>query len=130
MPTDYTEAVLRFGDPASTERAGLASDIANHLPSRQEWIELRKYATRQRLAIHRSYIPTSWAEAVHQAQPGQLPPGATAVTIEGTRHRDGVWNHELVATEHDVAFTAIVVCRPGNRSCLLLRLSAPNTPLR
>ena len=44
--------------------------------------------------------------------PVWLPKGATAVTIEGTRHRAGVWNGQPVTSEHPVAFTVFVVCAP------------------
>ncbi|MCB0893383.1 MAG: hypothetical protein KDB51_16475, partial [Propionibacteriaceae bacterium] len=48
---DYTSAILTVGDPSGEEQAGLASDVATYLPTRDAWIELRQYATRQRLTI-------------------------------------------------------------------------------
>ncbi len=135
MPLDYTSVILAVGDPSGTEQAGLASDLAGYLPSRDAWIELRKYATSQHLTIERSFVPDAWADAVAQAQPGQIPPGTTAITIEGTRHRDGVWNKEPVSSEHDVAFTVFVTCRPPAPQfrtglCHVLRLSQLDNPLR
>ena len=38
MPLDYTAAVLDVGDPSGTEQAGLASDLASYLPTREAWI--------------------------------------------------------------------------------------------
>jgi hypothetical protein len=42
------------------------------------------------------FVPEAWATAETQAQPGQLAEGTTAITIEGVRHRAGVWNDEPV----------------------------------
>lgn len=129
MPLDYTSVVLEVGDPSGTEQAGLAADIATYLPSRQVWIELRQYATTQHLTIEDVYVPDAWDDAVAQAQPGQLAEGTIAYTIEGTRHRTGVWNDEDVSSEHAVAFTVFLVCAPTYDTCHLLRLSELDNPL-
>src|SRR5699024_11027524 len=92
MPLDYTSVVMEVADPTGTEQAGLASDIAAYLPTREAWLELRPYATTQHLEITDAYTPEAWATAEEQARPGQLVEGTTAVTIEGVRHRTGVWN--------------------------------------
>ena len=130
MPLDYTSVVLAVGDPSGAEQAGLASDIATYLPNRDAWIELRRYATTQHLVIDTSLVPDAWADAVAQAQPGQIAPGTTAVTIEGTRHRSGTWNGQPVTSEHSVSFTVFVVCAPTYPTCHLLRLSQLDNPLR
>lgn len=129
MPLDYTAAILEVGDPSGTEQAGLASDLASYLPTREAWIDLRTYATTQHLSIEDTYIPRAWSDAEEQARTGQLPDGAIAVTIEGNRHREGVWNDEPVTSEHDVAFTIFLAC-PAGESCAVLRLSEPDNPLR
>lgn len=130
MPLDYTSVVLDVGDPTGQEQAGLASDIAAYLPSRDAWLELRQYATAQHLTIDNTFIPDSWTTAVEQAQAGQLAEGTVAVTIEGTRHRKGLWNDEPVTSEHAVAFTMFVVCGPTYETCHLLRLSQLDNPLQ
>ena len=94
------------------------------------WIELRRYATTQYLVIDTSFVPDAWGDAVAQAQPGQIAPGTVAVTIEGTRHRSGVWNGQPVTSEHPVSFTVFVVCAPTYPTCHLLRLSQFDNPLR
>ena len=129
-PLDYTSAILAVGDPSGDEQAGLASDVAAYLPNREAWIELRQYATRQHLTIDTAHVPEAWADAVAQARLGQLAPGTTAITIEGTRHRAGVWNGQSVTSEHPVAFTVFVVCAPTYPTCHLLRLSQLDNPLR
>ncbi|TXH45325.1 MAG: hypothetical protein E6Q90_01350 [Actinobacteria bacterium] len=129
-PLDYTSAILAVGDPSGDEQAGLASDISTYLPNRDAWTELRQYATTQYLVIDTSFVPDAWADAVAQAQPGQIAPGTTAVTIEGTRHRSGVWNGQPVTSEHPVSFTVFVVCAPTYPTCHLLRLSQLDNPLR
>lgn len=147
MPLDYTATVLEVADPSGVEQAGLASDIAGYLPTREAWIELRKYSTCQHLSIDRAYVPEQWDEALAQARPGQLPEGATAITIEGTRHREGTWNDAPATSEHPVAFTLFLTCPPATstpestdsaspsaegqeESCFLMRLSVLDTPLR
>ncbi len=130
LPLDYASPILGVGDPSGDEQAGLASDISTYLPTRDAWIELRQYATRQHLVIDTTVIPDAWGEAVEQANPGQIAPGTTALTIEGTRHRAGVWNGQPVTSEHPVAFTMFMVCAPSYPTCHLLRLSQLDNPLR
>ncbi|GAB3535976.1 hypothetical protein GCM10027403_15100 [Arthrobacter tecti] len=130
MPLDYTSVVLAVGDPSGAEQAGLAADIAIYLPNRDAWIELRHYATAQHLTIDEVFVPEAWDTAVEQAQPGQLAEGTIAYTIEGTRHRTGLWNDETVTSEHPVAFTVFLVCGPTYDTCHLLRLSQLDNPLR
>ncbi|WP_344225317.1 hypothetical protein [Kocuria atrinae] len=129
-PLDYTSVVLDVGDPTGAEQAGLTSDIAAYLPSRDAWLELRQYATAQHLTIDNTFVPDAWDTAVEQAQPGQLADGTVAVTINGTRHREGLWNDEQVTSEHSVEFTVFVVCGPTYDTCHLLRLSQLDNPLR
>ncbi|MCL6422284.1 MULTISPECIES: hypothetical protein [Micrococcales] len=130
MPADYSSVIVEVGDPTGYEQAGLASDISTYLPSREAWIELRKHSTSQYLSIETAAVPEAWAEAVDQAQPGQLPEGATAITIEGTRHREGIWQDDPVSSEHSVAFTIFLACPEDADSCHLLRLSELDNPLR
>lgn len=133
MPLDYTSVLMGVADPTGVEQAGLASDIAGYLPSRETWAELRRYATAQHLEITDVFVPDAWAQAQSQAQPGQLPAGTTAYTVEGIRHRQGVWNDEPTTSEHEVAFTIFLTCPPDNadqQSCYLLRLSFLDQPLR
>lgn len=130
MPLDYTSVLLEVADPTGIEQAGLASDIAGYLPTRDSWTELRKYSTTQHLEITGVFVPEAWAEAVEQAQPGQLQPGTTAYTIEGIRHRAGVWNDEPTESAHQVAFTIFLTCPPDGDPCHLLRLSILDQPLR
>jgi len=147
LPLDHTAVLLDVGDPTGNEQAGLASDVTSYLPDRDAWVDLRQYSTSQHLTIADAYVPEQWAQAVEQARPGQLPVGATAITIEGTRHREGIWNDEPVTSEHPVAFTIFLACPPDNpptgsqsttdapdagaaRSCYLLRLSLLDQPLR
>lgn len=130
MPLDYTSVVMEVADPTGTEQAGLASDVATYLPTRDAWLQLRPYATTQWLEITNAYTPEAWATAEDQARPGQLDEGTTAITIEGTRHRAGVWNDEDVEAAYEVAFTVFVICAPAYDTCHLLRLSELDNPLR
>lgn len=129
-PVDYTSPILAVGDLTGVEQAGLASDVAGYLPSREQWVELRKHATRQSLTIKRAYVPDAWSEAVQQAAPGQIPSGATAITIEGTRRRSGTWDGRPVGEDFPVSFTVFLACPPGVDSCHALRLSQLDNPLR
>ncbi|OSM44565.1 hypothetical protein [Nesterenkonia sp. PF2B19] len=129
MLLDYTLVILDVGDPTGAEQAGLASDVAAYLPNQQAWIELRQYATAQHLTIDNAFVPDAWDTALEQAQPGQLAEGTVAYTIEGTRHREGLWNDEHVTSAHPVAFTMFIAC-PPEQNCHLLRLSQLDNPLR
>jgi len=152
MPLDYTAVLLDAGDPTGIEQAGLAADIALYFPTRDAWVELREYGTRQHLSIDTAVVPAAWAQAEAQARPGQLAPGTTAYTIDGTRHRDGTWNNEPVTSDHEVAFTIFLRCPPDPEpsdekprptekpssgesdgqpaGCHVLRLSQLDNPLR
>lgn len=130
MPLDYTAVLMKTADPSGTEQAGLASDIAGYLPTRDAWLDLRGYATAQTLEITDAYTPDAWETAQAQARPGQLVEGTTAITIEGTRHRTGIWDDEPVEAAYDVAFTVFVICEPAYDTCHLLRLSELDNPLR
>lgn len=129
-PLDYSAVILAVGDPSGTEQAGLASDLTNYLPSRQQWVELRKHSTSQTLTIDNAYVPDAWAGAVEQAAPGQIPAGATAITVEGTRHRSGTWEGHPVADDSSVSFTVFLACPKEAQSCHVLRLSGLNNPLK
>lgn len=130
MPLDYQAVIVDVGDPSGTEQAGLATDVASYLPTREAWTDLRQYDTSQHLEISAASVPAAWEDALSQAEPGQIAEGTTAYTIEGTRHRRGVWNDEPVTSEHQVAFTVFVVCGPTYDTCHLLRLSELDNPLR
>lgn len=130
VPLDYTSAILEVGDPSGHEQAGLASDIASYMPLRNAWVQLREYATTQSIEIESVVVPDSWADAAAQARPGQLPPGAIAYTVDGTRHRNGVWNGTAETLSTPVAFTLFMACPLDGAPCYLLRLSQLDNPLR
>lgn len=69
------------------------------------------------------------ADAV-DASDGQIADGTYAYTVEGTRHRSGVWYDDEVTSEHAVAFTVFVSCEPAFDRCHLLRPSGLDNPLR
>lgn len=126
--TEHIEQLVAVADPTGESTPGLVADIANYLPTQDAWGELAKYETRQWLSIDTVTTTTQWAEA--EAQAGdELLPGTTALTIHGTRHREGVWEGERVASEHAVAFTLFMVCGPSYPECHLLRLSILDKPL-
>lgn len=129
LPLDYAEVILDVADPTGTEQPGLAADIATYLPTQDAWTQLRQYATSQHLEITSAFVPDAWTEALAQARPGQLPAGITAFTLEGIRHRSGLWNGDQVSAEQEVAFTVFIACPPYD-SCYVLRLSQLNNPLR
>lgn len=133
-PSDYAQVLADVA--ATAEADALVSDVRAYLPTAEAWAQLRQYATRQWLTIDTAVIPDAWQTAVEQAAPGQIPAGATAYTITGTRHRDGTWGTESVEASRPVAFTVFLVCTPpipGRGSsglCEVLRLSELDNPLR
>ncbi|GAB2968281.1 hypothetical protein [Actinotalea caeni] len=137
-PADYAQMLA---DVTADEEAGAtASDVRAYLPTQEAWAQLRTHQTRQWLTIDTIEIPTVWEDAVAQAAPGQLPDGAIAYTITGTRHRTGYWGTDPIATTHAVAFTVFLTCTPEHdtaqsadpitKTCALLRLSQLDNPLR
>ena len=124
--SEWGQALVDAADP--DEAAGLAADVRAYLPTIEQWEQLRIYGTRQWLAIDYARVPDVWATAVAQATPGQIPPGATAYTIVGVRHRSGMWADQPTETESRVTFTVFIACPDGD-TCRLLRFSRLDEPL-
>jgi hypothetical protein len=130
-PSDVTDKLMATADPTGEgEAAGLASDIGNYLPDPQTWAKLRGYGTRQWIEIESVTVPDAWDQAVVDAAPGQILPGATAHTITGTRRREGVWENQPATFAAPVSFTVFTACAPTFPECRLLRLSLPDEPLK
>ncbi|QBX57303.1 hypothetical protein EXE58_18975 [Nocardioides seonyuensis] len=129
LPVDYTAAVLADTDPSGEETPGLLTDVATYLPSIEQWLDLATMNVTQTLSIEQAFVPHSWAAALEQAR-GHLRPGTTAVTITGTRHREGIWEGEPAETSYPVAFTVFVACPPAFERCHVLRLSQLDNPLK
>ena len=125
-PADYMQRLVDVADPA--EAPGLAADVRGYFPEAHAWGELRQYQTRQWIEIESIVVPADWVAAKAQAGAGQLPPGAIAYTITGTRHRAGMWDGRETSDARPVAFTIFAACTSGD-GCRLLRLSAVNQPL-
>jgi len=128
-PAAITQRLTAGADLAGDETPGLIQDIGMYLPSPDIWDRLQQYQTRQHLDIDTATIPSSWTEIVASAQPGQIPQGAIAYTISGTRHRDGVVDGQPETATRPVSFTMFITCTPSGQ-CYLLRLSIPDTPLQ
>ena len=124
----YLQRIATVADPTGESSPGLISDVDAYLPPEKIWVELREYETRQWIEVETVEVPSEWDTALDQAG-SALAPGTTAYTITGVRHRDGVWDGELVASQHDVAFTAFMTCAPTYEQCRLLRLSLLDEPL-
>ena len=122
----WEQVVVDAADAA--EAVAVASDVRAYLPAPSMWKRLAAYGTRQRFELQSLRLPSTWSTALEQATPGQIPSGAAAVTVVGTRHREGLWKTEDVRTTRAVAFTVFAVC-PQGHSCKLLRLSLPDRPL-
>ena len=129
LPTDYTAAVLADADPSGEETPGLITDVTTYLPTVEQWLDLGAMEVRQSIEIIDVYVPGTWTAAVQQAH-GHLRPGTTAVTVTGTRHRNGVWNGEAAESSYPVSFTVFVACEPSFDRCHVLRLSQLDKPLR
>lgn len=133
-PSDYAQALADAAH--GSEADAFAGDIRAYIPTNDAWTQLRTYATRQWLTIDEVFVPEAWETAVEQAAPGQIPAGAVAYTISGTRHREGVWGTDPVEASRPVSFTVFLVCTPptpgrgaGSGECEVLRLSQLDNPL-
>lgn len=129
MPADHRAVLIEDADPSGMETPGLISDLDNYFPSAATWRDLAEYRTAQKLEIDRVFVPDQWADAV-EASGDQITDGTFAYTIEGTRHRSGVWYDDPVVSEHPVTFTVFLSCKPVFDRCHLLRLSELDNPLR
>ncbi|MFF2267417.1 hypothetical protein ACFVTZ_04080 [Cellulosimicrobium cellulans] len=134
MPSDYAQVLADTAH--GSEADAFVGDVRGYLPTNDAWVQLRQYATRQWLTIDGVFVPAAWETAVAQTAPGQIPIGAIAYTIEGTRHRDGTWGTTPVEASRPVAFTVFLACPPhipgrgsGSGECEVLRLSQLDNPL-
>ncbi|GAA4186709.1 hypothetical protein GCM10022288_10700 [Gryllotalpicola kribbensis] len=134
MPSNYAQVLADAAH--GSEADAFVGDVRAYLPTNDAWVQLRTYATRQWLTIDEVFVPEAWETAVDQAAPGQIPAGAVAYTIEGTRHREGVWGTDPVEASRPVSFTVFLVCTPptpsrgaGSGECEVLRLSQLDNPL-
>lgn len=134
-PSDYAQVLANAAN--GSEADAFVGDVRSYLPTNDAWAQLRQYATHQWLTIDDVFVPDAWETAVDQAAPGQIPAGAVAYTISGTRHREGIWGTEPVEASRPVTFTVFLVCTPptpgraaGSGSCEVLRLSRLDNPLR
>ncbi|MCC6856511.1 MAG: hypothetical protein IT189_10675 [Microbacteriaceae bacterium] len=128
-PQDHRAVILEAADPSGEETPGLIGDLDKYLPSASTWRSLQEYRTAQTLTIDRLWVPDQWDQAVEAAD-GQIADGLIAFTVEGTRHRTGVWFDQPVTSEHPVTFTMFLSCPPATEQCVLLRLSQLDNPLR
>lgn len=126
-PGDYMQPLIDIAD--WEEAPGLAADLRSYYPDDETWSALRGYSTKQWILVDSVSVPETWAGIVAQALPGQLPPGASAFTITGARHRAGVWEGEVITDTSPTSFTVFVAC-PTGEPCRLLRLSVVDTPMR
>ena len=123
---DWAQVVVDVAD--AEEAAAVAADVRDYLPGAEMWQRLAAYGTRKWLDVESVTVPAAWATALEQAAAGQIPRGAAALTVVGTRHRAGTWNTDDMRTERKVSFTVFVVCA-SQEPCTLLRLSKLDHPL-
>lgn len=128
-PTAQMDQLVAEADPSGLETPGLVADLTNYLPAKTEWTHLRRHAVTQSATIHTAIVPDSWRPIAADAAVG-LSDGATAVTIQATRHRRGSSGGQQHSSDHPLTFTVFLACPPDGESCHVLRLSLPGTPLR
>jgi len=125
-PATYLAALHNATAAEGPESNGLYHDLANYLPDEDAWATLAGMQARQWLEVGSAAIPAGWAEAAQQPSVSRQ---TVAITIDGTRHREGVWAGQPTRTASPVAFTLFLSCPSGGR-CSLLRLTLPDAPLR
>jgi len=124
--SEWAQVLVDVADP--DEAAAVASDVRGYLPAAEMWQQLGTYGTRQWLDLESVSVPEAWSTALQQSAPGQIPPGAVALTLVGIGHRAGTWDTEVIHTERRVAFTVFLACS-DREPCALLRLSQLDQPL-
>lgn len=128
-PVAIVEHLMAVAEPGGNEAHGLYQDVQGYLPTAQQWRQLREYETRQRLNIQALFVPESWAGIVADPANG-ITEGVVAVTVDGTRVREGGWHGQETVKEFPVSFTLFLSCAPEEDRCYLLRLSALDLALR
>lgn len=129
MPVEYGQPIITDADPSGYETNGLVTDLSNYLPTTEVWQQLRQYRTTQSLSIDDAFVPESWPAIAADAG-NQIAKGTVAVTIEGTRHREGFGFGQPAVSDHPIAFTIFLICPPTADRCHTLRLSLPDSPLK
>ncbi|GAA1817696.1 hypothetical protein [Agromyces neolithicus] len=125
-PSEWAQVLVDVAD--ADEAAAVASDVRSFLPAPEMWQQLSVYGTRQWLEVESVTVPDAWTTVLAQATPGQLPRGASAFTVDGTRRREGTWGTDVLSTTRHVSFTVFLACA-GQEPCTLLRLSQLDQPL-
>lgn len=125
-PDGYRTALHTAATADGGESNGLYHDIANYLPDADAWRQFVQMQARQWLEGAGAEIPDRWAEAADHPWAGEH---TVAVTIDGIRHREGVWAGQATESASPVAFTVFLSC-PPDEGCRLLRLTLPDAPLR
>lgn len=121
--SELSGQLMAVADPTGGESVGLVADLAAYLPTAETWDFLQDYETHQWLEIDDVFVPDGWYQALDEPGADGFAPGTVAMTVDGTRHRAGVWEGEPVSSAHSVSFSAFVVCAPTYEHCRLLRLS-------
>lgn len=128
-PDVVVEHLMGTAEPSGIEAHGLYQDVQNYLPTAMQWRQLRQYETRQRLTIQVLFIPESWPAII--ADPvNEIAEDVTAITVDGTRIREGGWHGQETVRESQVSFTMFISCPDDGERCYLLRLSALDLALR
>lgn len=125
-PDTYVTALHEATTAEGPEANGLYHDLTNYLPDEAAWAQLARMQARQWLQVDSAAIPSGWVDAAEHPGIGE---DTVAITIDGTRHRDGLWAGRPTQSASPVAFTLFLSCPPGG-SCSLLRLTLPDAPLR
>ncbi len=122
-PSDYETALFPKTAATGDDSNGYSADLAAYYPSPDAWTLLATLHAAQTLKIDHAVVPAGWDTVAAQASLT-----ATAVTIDGIRHRTGIEDGTPISNDTPVAFTVFLDC-PGT-GCRVLRLSQPNKPLR
>lgn len=128
-PARILDHLMTAAEPSGIEAHGLYQDVRGYLPTAAQWRQLRQYETRQRLSIEALFIPESWPAIAADPANG-IVEGVVAVTIDGTRTREGGWQGQQTVKDSPVTFTLFISCAPDGDRCHLLRLSALDRSLR
>lgn len=128
-PDQLIEHVMTVADPSGYEAPGLYQDLQTYLPTLEQWRKLREYETRQQITDVLLTVPREW-ELVAADTENEIAEGTTAITIDATRLREGVWHGEAASSDSALTFTMFVACPPATEQCALLRLSALGSALR
>ncbi len=113
--TAWTASLAAGLDAGADVHPDNLADLADRTPPPAVWSTMTASGQRASFTLTRVWVPQLWT-----ANASAYPPGAAAVTIDGTQHV--VWAGG--SSDVPASVTLLLVCPPLNSSCVVNRIAA------